>query len=105
MQFIEIFRNGVFIISFGREREISLSELTIIPLFLRFDNVKFCYFSGAQPIEEKYEWIEKHLLPFKSALKDANMAEFTAGISDENDELYYRMYFSNHRLLLKYIHN
>ena len=104
MQFIEIFRNGVFIISFGREREISLSELTIIPLFLRFDNVKFCYFSGAQPIEEKYEWIEKHLLPFKSALKDTNWVEFTAGIADGNDSEHYRMYFVDHVQLLEYIH-
>lgn len=81
-------------------KKISLDELTIIPPFLRFDNVQLCYNRGSQPIVRKCEFIEHHLLPFKSALKDSNMVQFTAGIYEFN-----RSHFSDHEQLLEYILN
>ena len=97
---ISIFRDGVFIINLCRVKKISLDELTIIPPFLRFDNVQLCYNRGSQPIVRKCEFIENHLLPFKSALKDSNMVQFTAGIYEFN-----RSHFSDHEQLLEYILN
>ena len=77
---------------------LALSELTIIPPFVRFDIVQLLYLYGKEPIKEKCEWIESNLLPLKPALYDSIMVKFIGGI-EQND----RRYFSNHSTLLDYI--
>ena len=66
------------------ENTISLSELSTIPLFLRFDSVELWYSCDNQPIETTSKFVKSHLLPLKPALKDSSITRFLAGIS-QND--------------------
>ena len=99
--FISIFRNcdDPEIIGLAWQK-LSPNELLTIPRFLRFDVVGICYSYGAQPIEEKCEFIENQLLPFKLALYDANVVELIATISERE-----RGYFNNNSKLLDFIRN
>ena len=86
----------VYISGNNRHRWISLTDLPL-PSFLRFDNVQLWYGSSSAPISEKCEVAESHLRSFKHALNDTNMLEFSARISDSNDD------FRDHLLLLDHL--
>ena len=77
-----------------------LSDLIASPSFIRFNNVQICYWLRSQPIEEKCEMFESHLVPLKPALNDSNMIEFWARISQD-----YPPYFTDHSFLLNYLQN
>lgn len=93
-----IFRDGIFIygLSFWRKTKVTLSELTTLPPFLRFDEVSVCL-RGALSIEEKCEFIGSKLLPLKSALVDSNVVKFYAIISGN------RNHFSDHSQFLEFV--
>ena len=85
--------------------ELTLTNITEIPPFLRFNNVKLWYRPGTrvlglQHIEKKCELFNVQLLPLKSALNGSNMVEFLPHIplNDPN-------YFTNHLQLLDYFQN
>ena len=94
---ISIFSAGVFLI--GRARRKILTELTIFPPFLRFDEVKLSLDCGSQPIEEKCKFFESYLLPLKPALTDSNIIKYCARISQKRSD------FSDRLQLFEYIRN
>lgn len=97
--FSVFFSDGTFIIG-NRGISLTRTDLTEFPLFLRFNNVQLWYWRGSQPIKEKCELIEAHLIPFKSVLNVSNMIEFYAYITHDD-----KTYFNNHSKLLYYLQN
>lgn len=79
-----------------------IDEITIVPPFLRFYQVALSYHRALSsiPIEKGCEFIERNLLPLKSALMDSVTIEFSANIDQNN-----RGDFINHSQLLDYIQN
>ena len=77
---------------------VSLSNLTSVPRFLRFKEVKLSYNFGAKSIEEKCRSIQKYLQPLKEALKDSTAIRFYGDIY-RNDQAY----FSDYSKLLEYL--
>ena len=61
--------------------KVSVANLTFVPPFLRFNEVKLLYKVGQKSIEEKCRSIENSLQPLKEALKDANFIRFDGGIN------------------------
>ena len=75
-------------------------ELTNLPQFLRFDQVKLDYHSTikARPIAEKCQSVVDYLLPLK--LNDLNLIHFNATIDENN-----RSDFSDHSQLIDHLRN
>ena len=75
-------------------------DLSVFPLFIRFDNIKLYYWFDALPIEEKCELTEIYLTQLKPALKDADIIEFFSHIF-QNDPTC----FADHSTFLDYLQN
>ena len=70
----------IFIIG-NEEKEMSGSDLSASPRFIRFNDVKLFYNRGPNSTEETCRSIENYLRPLKEALKDANSIQFYGGIN------------------------
>ena len=91
--------SGAFVIGTARSRnKVSVTNLTSVPRFLRFNYVELSYNFGEKSIEEKCRSIENYLQPLKEALKDSISIQFYGDI-DRND----RTKFSDHSKLLDYL--
>ena len=88
-----------FIIGNARKK-VSVANLTSVPCFLRFKEVKlfYAYTIGQKSIEEKCRSGENYLQPLKEALNDSILIRF-GGIIDRND----LTKFSDHSKLLDYL--
>lgn len=97
-----VLSDGATIIGRWREKKIKidLAVMAALPSFIRFNEVKIWHRTGFLAFEEKCEFIESQLLQFKTFLNDSNMIKFYA-IIEQNDH----RHFSDHSLLLQYIHN
>ena len=76
---------------------VTLTELSSLPLFVRFDNVELWYRLGPQQIEEKLKLFQIYLLTLKTALNNSNVITVYTEISQKNSSV-----FSNHLALLEY---
>ena len=76
---------------------VTLTELSSLPLFVRFDNVELWYRLGPQLIEEKFKLFQSYLLTLKTALNDSNVITVYTEISQNNSRV-----FSNYLALLEY---
>ena len=85
-------------IIWNTKTKLSVANLTSVPRFLRFNEVKLFYNFGQKSIEEKCRSIENSLQPLKKALKDANSILFDGIIDRDN-----RTHFSDHSKLLEYL--
>lgn len=90
------FRSGTFIIGAERKLVSPLSDLTILPTFIRFENVKLFYCFGSQTIEEKHKLFEAHSLSLKTALSDSTVVEFQASISQGTGHFRDHSHFLDH---------
>ena len=88
-----------FIIGNARKK-VSVANLTSVPCFLRFKEVKlfYAYTIGQKSIEEKCRSGENYLQTLKEALNDSILIRF-GGIIDRND----LTKFSDHSKLLDYL--
>ena len=78
--------------------KVSLTNLTSVPRFLRFDVVQLFYDVGPKSIEEKCRSVENYLQPLKEALNDLTAVRFD-GVIDRNAH----SNFSDHSKLLDYL--
>ena len=81
-----------------RLTKVSLANLTSVPSFIRFNEVKLFYNIGSMSIEKKCRSIGSYLQPLKDALKDSNSIRFY-GVNDRNSQAY----FSDHSKLLNHL--
>ena len=81
------------------KKEIALSELVIVPPFLRFDIVILEYQIGSQSIAQKCKSFHTHLPSIKSSLCDS-LISFVCEINKEDSNQ-----FSNCSALLEHIRN
>ena len=78
--------------------KVSLANLTSVPRFLRFNEVKLFYDIGQKSIGEKCRSVENNLQPLKEALNDLTAVRFD-GVIDRNAH----SNFSDHSKLLNYL--
>ena len=80
------------------EKEISLQDLALFPVFLRFGEVDLRHFYGTQSIAEKCELFDKCLQSIKPALNDSDSIYFKCVVFEHNPSQFF-----NHQTLIKYI--
>ena len=79
-------------------KEFALSELVIVPPFLRFGTVWLEYRLGFQSIAQKCELYRGYLSSIKAALYDSNITKFYCKIHEEDPSQ-----FNNHLTFLEHI--
>ena len=79
-------------------KEIALSELVVVPPFLRFDTVWLEYRFGFQSIAQKCDTFRDYLLSIKASLNDSNITKFYCKIHEEDPSQ-----FNNHLTFLEHI--
>ena len=116
-QFIYCFFSGSFAHAFiigngmGKTTDLTLTELTECPMFIRFNSVKLLHgcpicswdhrtMQTKQPIEEKCNIFDAHLLPLKPVLNDSKLFHFRARISQHCPD-----HFNNQSTFLDYLQN
>ena len=99
--YLFIFRGKLGAIIIGNTAtKVSVANLTFVPPFLRFNEVKLFYTNGQKSIEEKCRSIQKYLQPLKEkeALNDSILIRFGGIINRDN-----QAHFSDHSKLLDYL--
>ena len=85
----------------NNNKEIALSELRVVPSFLRFDQISLDYSSckmKSQSIAEKCESFSRYLASIRASLYDSNMIHFECEINEESP-----WQFNNYATLLEQI--
>ena len=81
-------------------KEIALSELVVVPSFLRFGQVKLEYRDGSQSIAQKCDSFLGYLLSIKASVYDSNRIYFSCAINDKYNN---RTQFRNDSALVEHI--
>ena len=79
-------------------KEIALSELVVVPPFLRFDTVWLEYRFSFQSIAQKYESFCGYLTSIKATLNDSNVTRFYFAFNQEDTSQ-----FNDHSGLIEHI--